>query len=102
MDDLKDPRIKDRIVNSLQYRVQHRISNHQNYNMYQAVDFPDDIREEIQEFLDIALPKMMKVPIYEIVKRGKVERRPDQTQQMIQYLRKCSPHFKEADPDLLR
>ena len=21
---------------------------------------------------------------------------------MIQYLRKCSPHFKEADPDLLR
>ena len=102
IDDLKDPRIKDRIVNSLRYRVQHRVSNHEDYNMYQAVDFPDDIREEIAEFLDVTLPKMMKLPVYEVVRRGKVERRPDQTQQMIQYLRRCSAHFKVQDADLLR
>ena len=58
------------------------------------MDFPDDIREEMEEFLDVTLPKLLKVPIFDIVRRGKVERRPDQTKQMIQYLQGCSAEFK--------
>ena len=45
--------------------------------MFQAGAFPDDIREEMQEFLDVTLPKLQNTPIFEIVRHGKVERRPD-------------------------
>ena len=47
MNDLKDPKTRQRILNSLEYRVANRISNASNFKLFENVDLPEEIMEEI-------------------------------------------------------
>ena len=100
MNDLKDPKTRQRILNSLEYRVANRISNASNFKLFENVDLPEEIMEEITQFVNVTLPKTKKTPIFEIVKRGKVERNPAETKQLLEFLQSLAPEFKSMDLDL--
>ena len=100
MNDLKDPKTRQRILDSLEYRVANRISNASNFKLFENVDLPEEIMEEISQFINVTLPKTKKTPIFEIVKRGKVERNPAETKQLLEFLQQLAPEFKSMDLDL--
>ena len=86
MNDLKNPKKKQQIVNSLEYRVANRISNASDFKLFENVNLPEEIMDEISQFVNVTLPKAEKTPIYEIVKRGKVERNYQETRQLLEFL----------------
>ena len=66
-------------MNSLEYRVANRISNASDFKLFESVDLPEEIIEEISTFINVTLPKAQKTPIFEIVARGKIERSKTET-----------------------
>ena len=47
MNDLKDPKTRQKILDSLEYRVANRISNASTFKLFENVDLPEEIMEEI-------------------------------------------------------
>lgn len=47
MKDLQDPKKKQQIVNSLEYRVANKISNASDFKLFENVDLPEEIMDEI-------------------------------------------------------
>ena len=66
-------------MNSLEYRVANRIINASDFKLFESVDLPEEITEEISTFINVTLPKTQKTPIFEIVTRGKIERSKTET-----------------------
>ena len=57
MKDLQDPKKKQQIVNSLEYRVANKISNASDFKLFENVDLPEEIMDEISQFVKVTLPK---------------------------------------------